>query len=204
MSKNRDRIIQSALSLFSEKNFEDVTIKDICQKAEVANSTFYYHFKTKEELMDCLRMHDMRPRNRELFALAATHDLMERVLVTCTMCAQRAERSGWMLTAQYYKRRLSLESESEDLKALYAQERRTAQELIGYAQAEGLISNRAEPEQLAIAAILLTNSVILNWCVARGGFDLLAQARETLMVLFCPAARNRDGKERRADETGQA
>ena len=68
MSKNRDRIIQSALSLFSEKNFEDVTIKDICQKAEVANSTFYYHFKTKEELMDCLRMHDMRPRNRELFA----------------------------------------------------------------------------------------------------------------------------------------
>ena len=193
MSKNRDRIIQSALSLFSEKNFEDVTIKDICQKAEVANSTFYYHFKTKEELMDCLRMHDMRPRNRELFALAATHDLMERVLVTCTMCAQRAERSGWMLTAQYYKRRLSLESESEDLKALYAQERRTA-----------LISNRAEPEQLAIAAILLTNSVILNWCVARGEFDLLAQARETLMVLFCPAARNRDGKERRADETGQA
>ena len=191
MSKNRDRIIQSALSLFSEKNFEDVTIKDICQKAEVANSTFYYHFKTKEELMDCLRMHDMRPRNRELFALAATHDLMERVLVTCTMCAQRAERSGWMLTAQYYKRRLSLESESEDLKALYA-------------QAEGLISNRAEPEQLAIAAILLTNSVILNWCVARGEFDLLAQARETLMVLFCPAARNRDGKERRADETGQA
>lgn len=104
MSKNRDRIIQSALSLFSEKNFEDVTIKDICQKAEMANSTFYYHFKTKEELMDCLRMHDMRPRNRELFALAATHDLMERVLVTCTMCAQRAERSGWMLTAQYYKR----------------------------------------------------------------------------------------------------
>lgn len=39
-----------------------------------------------------------------------------------------------------------------------------------------------------MAAILLTNSVILNWCVARGEFDLLAQARETLMVLFCPAA----------------
>ena len=190
MSKNRDRIIQSALSLFSEKSFENVTIKDICQKAEVANSTFYYHFKTKEQLMDCLRMHAMRPRNKELFALAATHDLLERVLGTCTMCAQRAERSGWMLTAQYYKRRLSLESESEDLKALYAQERRTAQELIGYAQAEGLILNRADPEQLAKAAILLTNSVILNWCIARGSFDLLTQARENLMVLFHLKAQN--------------
>lgn len=188
MSKNRDRIIQSALALFSENSFENVTIKDICQKAEVANSTFYYHFKTKEELMDCLRSHDMRPRNKELFALAATHDLMERVLGTCTMCAQRAVRSGWMLTAQYYKRRLSLESESEELKALYAQERCTAQELIGYAQAEGLISNRADPEQLAKAAILLTNSVILNWCVVRGSFDLLLQAREHLMVLFQPTA----------------
>ena len=54
MSKNRDRIIQSALNLFSQKDFDSVTIKDICADAQVANSTFYYHFKTKEELMDCL------------------------------------------------------------------------------------------------------------------------------------------------------
>ena len=61
MSKNRDRIIQSALNLFSQKDFDSVTIKDICADAQVANSTFYYHFKTKEELMDCLRTQDLRP-----------------------------------------------------------------------------------------------------------------------------------------------
>ena len=184
MSKNRDRIIQSALELFSQKEFESVTIKDICVNARVANSTFYYHFKTKEELMDCLRDHDMRPLRGELLALAATHDLMKRTLGACSMCAVRAERSGWMLTAQYYKRRLSLEGESSELQTLYDQEYRTAKELIAYAQQEKLIFNNSDPGDLALAAMHLTNSVVINWCVCKGEFELMKAAHKSLLVLF--------------------
>lgn len=184
MSKNRDRIIQSALALFSEKDFDSVTIKDICANAQVANSTFYYHFKTKEELMDCLRVHDMRPRRRELFALAATHDLLERTIGACSMCAVRASRSGWMLTAQYYKRRLSLETGSPETEALYQQEHETAEELISHAKESGSIPNRSGAHELAEAAIHLTNSVIVTWCVERGGFDLMTAVRDSLLVLF--------------------
>ena len=184
MSKNRDRIIQSALELFSESDFDSVTIKDICAKARVANSTFYYHFKTKEDLMDCLRTHDLRPCRGELFALAAMHDLMERTLSACSMCAARAQRSGWALTAQYYKHRLNLESESDELHSLYAQERRTAAELISHAQEEGLILNQSSADELAMAANHLTSSVIVSWCVKKGGFDLMSTVCKNLLVLF--------------------
>lgn len=184
MSKNRDKIIHSAQELFSRLDFENVTIKDICMNAGVANSTFYYHFKTKDELMDCLRNQDMRPLRGELLALAAMHDLLDRTLGACSMCAVRAERSGWMLTAQYYKRRLSLEDESPELTAMYEQERRTAQELIRHAQAEGLIVNASSPEGLALTAAHLTNSIVVNWCVQKGAFDLMKEVRRSLMVLF--------------------
>lgn len=184
MSKNRDRIIQSALTLFAQKDFETVTIKDICANAQVANSTFYYHFKTKEELMDCLRTHDMRPKRGDWLALAGTHDTVERILGVSSMCAVRAERSGWGLTTQYYKRKLSLEEEPSELQELYVQELHTAEELIRHAQADGLIQNAAPADELALAAKHLANSVVMSWCVAKGGFDLMQTVRRNLLILL--------------------
>ena len=57
MSKYRNLILESARKLFSSKHFEQVTIKEICQDAGVANSTFYYHFKTKARFEELIKEH---------------------------------------------------------------------------------------------------------------------------------------------------
>ena len=130
MSKYRDLILASARKVFSAKSFEQVTIKEICQHAGVANSTFYYHFKTKEELMDCLRKEDDRPSGSDLLHILAESDLLEQVFSACTMCASRAERNGCTLTTQYYKRRLSSEKPTDKENSLYQQEAMTALEAL--------------------------------------------------------------------------
>lgn len=46
-------LIQDAfLSLANEKSFEDITVKDISERAPVNRSTFYDHFKDKYDLLD--------------------------------------------------------------------------------------------------------------------------------------------------------
>ncbi|HEY8891704.1 MAG TPA: TetR/AcrR family transcriptional regulator [Clostridium sp.] len=50
--KTRQRIIQGALPLFREKGFDAVTIQDICGAASINKHTFYYHFKSKDELLE--------------------------------------------------------------------------------------------------------------------------------------------------------
>ena len=44
-------MLRSALNLFREKGYSDTSIRDITEKAGVANSIIYHYFKDKEELL---------------------------------------------------------------------------------------------------------------------------------------------------------
>lgn len=184
MSKNKDLILDSARELFAVRSFEQVTIKEICAHAGVANSTFYYHFKTKEELMNSLRAQDERPIGEDLLNLVRTPNLLEQMLAACMMRTIRAERHGCTLTAQYYKQVIGGEDGCDDLAASHAQEDEAACVLIERAQQAGLVESSIPARTFATAAIRLTRCVICDWCSSGGAFDLRAEARRMLLVLF--------------------
>ncbi len=50
----REHIIEAALSLFSEKGFENTRVDEIAEKAEVNKALIYYHFESKEALLNHL------------------------------------------------------------------------------------------------------------------------------------------------------
>lgn len=75
-------ILQDALnSLTLKVGYEAVTIKDICDAANVGRSTFYAHFTSKDDLkrsgLDHLRQHLV---TRQMAALASKGPLQERSL----------------------------------------------------------------------------------------------------------------------------
>jgi AcrR family transcriptional regulator len=51
----RQTIINAAGKLFSQNGFDATSIDEICQSADVVKGTFYYHFKSKEDLVFELR-----------------------------------------------------------------------------------------------------------------------------------------------------
>lgn len=48
------RILQAAIVLFHEKGFDETTVKEITDKANVAKGTFFHYFPTKESIMTAL------------------------------------------------------------------------------------------------------------------------------------------------------
>jgi AcrR family transcriptional regulator len=56
ISKNpderRNELLDAALELFSKKSYQYTTISDIVKKVGVSQGTFYYYFKSKEEIAD--------------------------------------------------------------------------------------------------------------------------------------------------------
>ena len=48
------RILQSAREEFLSRPYEQVSLREICQKAEVTTGAFYNRYKNKEELFDAL------------------------------------------------------------------------------------------------------------------------------------------------------
>lgn len=50
----RDRILGAAFDLFLEQGVSATTIEDICERADVANRTFFNHFATRHDMMRAL------------------------------------------------------------------------------------------------------------------------------------------------------
>lgn len=46
----RDKLLESAATLFLDKGYEAVSVNDICKHAEVSKGSFYHYFETKQAL----------------------------------------------------------------------------------------------------------------------------------------------------------
>jgi TetR/AcrR family transcriptional repressor of nem operon len=49
--KARQRILDSARDLFFDRGYGDVSVRDICEGADVRKGSFYHHFETKHDLL---------------------------------------------------------------------------------------------------------------------------------------------------------
>ena len=52
--KSQDAIKKAVIELMSEKNFDDITIQDISDRANVSRGTIYLHYTDKFDLLDKL------------------------------------------------------------------------------------------------------------------------------------------------------
>lgn len=50
----RNEILDAADELFSQKGFDNTSTNDILEKVGIARGTLYYHFKSKEDIMNAL------------------------------------------------------------------------------------------------------------------------------------------------------
>ncbi|WP_223067571.1 TetR/AcrR family transcriptional regulator [Paenibacillus caui] len=53
-AERRSEILDAAEKLFVSKGYAKTTILDILQEVSIAKGTFYYHFQSKEEVMDAI------------------------------------------------------------------------------------------------------------------------------------------------------
>ncbi|MEM8858829.1 MAG: TetR/AcrR family transcriptional regulator [Chloroflexota bacterium] len=53
-SKRRAKIISAARRLFYTKGYDNTTVRDILDEAEVTNGAFFHHFESKQALMEAV------------------------------------------------------------------------------------------------------------------------------------------------------
>lgn len=73
----RERILSAAVKIFAEKSFEGSRIDEIAREANVPKSLIYYHFKSKDEILQVL-MDNFIKEYLELTAEAADETHQEK------------------------------------------------------------------------------------------------------------------------------
>ena len=52
--KTREAIFQAFIALLSEKNYNQITVAEVIDRADIGRATFYAHFETKDYLLKAL------------------------------------------------------------------------------------------------------------------------------------------------------
>ena len=89
----RHAIVVAAEDLWRDRDFDGVSVDDVCQRAGVAKGTFYFYFPRKEHLLVMLVFGRMFPKASELEdLLASNHTTAEICAELLALVAQRVRK----------------------------------------------------------------------------------------------------------------
>ncbi len=79
--KTVDAIYKAFASLINKKDYDDITIQDLLDEASISRSTFYAHYKTKDELLLSISNHIFDHVFSKSLQEEKTHDFSKDVIL---------------------------------------------------------------------------------------------------------------------------
>lgn len=188
--ETRQRIIQAALSLLSEKPYDEITVEDITERADVAKGTFFHYFSSKElvlsghveNLLDEVRefLQEIRPEERdsqwevllEIMRYVAGQDAKTPVFVRTHLaaCCSNAELR-------------------EHMKALGEEAISECAQGIAYGQERGEFRKDVPAEVMAYHIMQIYRMCLFEWALKDGEVPF-AEVLEQTLEFFKPAFTN--------------
>ena len=81
MDKRKEKTINTIYNAFAnlmrEKDYDDITIQDLLEEASISRSTFYSHYKTKDELLLSISNHIFEHVFSKTLQEEKTHDFQK-------------------------------------------------------------------------------------------------------------------------------
>ena len=102
--ERRNEILDVAERLFCTQGYDNTSTNDILAEIGIARGTLYYHFKSKEDILDGMidRILDQIIRKAKSIALSETMPVLERLTKT-VLAANVDTKTGDMILEQVHK-----------------------------------------------------------------------------------------------------
>lgn len=180
-SKNTEKIINAALTLFKEKGYGAVSVSDISRAAGIPRSSFYSLFAGKDDVIIYM-----------LEGLRGDYQTMLSQIVSAKNDLERI----WMIYDKYLQLTMDLGADlASTLMELELRERiglfDFTEELFPWlttlvknCQEAGMIRNQNKPEDIVTLGMRIAIGAAYNWCACRGEFNLRDAALSEHEVLY--------------------
>lgn len=175
--KTKRKIFVTAMKLFKEKGYDNVTVDEIVKEAEIAKGTFYIYFRTKAHIVaEVFTELDINYENsmKKVEALESSLEKL-RSLLNDAIEIQR-DYVGYDLTMIGYRAQLELHIDySMDAKRpLY----KYVAELIREGQKCGELNEDDTPEYYARILIRSIRGAMYEWCVSYNNYDFVEDGKK--------------------------
>lgn len=180
-NSTKDNIIETANQLFLEKGYQNVTILDICEACKISKTTFYYHIKSKEDII--LNFYDSLTHNisQFLMSILIMDNYWDQLLMFFEALVKEASKYGTDFFSQMMISNLKEDYGSYDLRDELTQ---IAVMIIKKGQETGQIRNKSDAKELYLASAYAFLGYEITWCIKKGNFDWLKEVRTALENIF--------------------
>ncbi|MBF7150289.1 TetR/AcrR family transcriptional regulator [Bacillus toyonensis] len=153
------------LNLTKEKKFENITIEDICKKANVSVGTFYHYFSSKEDIY------------KKLFQQIEENLHVELENIVQHTTAQRTILNFFQCIAEYTtKLELHINLLNDYNKRIFTYQPsliyKTLNDFVYKGQLEKELTNDMSVEEITTYLFIIARGLILDWCVADREYSL--------------------------------
>lgn len=184
INETKENIIHQALILIKERGYDQVTINDICDASKISKNTFYYYFKSKEEvLMKFFRVpYDMTiQRMTDIITMESP---LEKFFHVNEPRIEHFQNLGQEILKRVMiinlQRNIGTFKTHKEKESFY----RLELELLSKAQEQKEIRNQSKPIELLHSIKMQSMGAVLAWAVSGEQFDLIKKTRLMIEVLL--------------------
>ncbi len=168
MVNTQDLIYDTAMTLFKEKDFDSVTINDICMACGITKSTFYYHVKSKNDII--VNYYDSIVNNLTpiLIDMLDSSNSWDQIIALFDSLITDIESYGVGFNSQLLSISLKENLRTFDMRQNLKD---IAIKIITKGQGLGQFRNPNNAERLYEAAAYMFTGYEYMWCIKNGDFN---------------------------------
>jgi len=180
----RKNILQCAIELIKYNGYSKVTIQQICKAAKITKSTFYYHFKSKDHLLEDFTTQIGYDVEQDFSLILMEDTFIKQIWGILKVYFERNILVGPQITKQVFISHLNAGDQKDFPRSAYAWEMMV--KLIEKAQNAKEIPNLESPDKICMALYSATRGVCVTWSIENGDFDLITEACTIVNTILSP------------------
>lgn len=180
VNKTKEKILKAAQKLFSENDFDQVSIKQVCELANVSNGSFYHQIGSKENLIRELYLSICEKAITKLVKIIKGKNSIEKILALVEVHVEYTLLYKYKFSKQLFLLSLRSENPESEPNILYD----FLEQYIAEAFQEGLFSEDYNKEHILMTLISVMNGFSYEWCVTDGKLDLKEKVFSAITFLI--------------------
>ncbi|MFJ8066840.1 TetR/AcrR family transcriptional regulator [Psychrobacillus sp. NPDC096426] len=183
--QTKKKISDTALKLFNEKSFSQVTVDEIINKTNTSKGAFYTHFKSKHDIfLEKFKEVDNYYLNQLVDIIATEKTYIDKLTVFLGLQMTYIEQDlGWDLIRTIYESELNTERDSFFLlpnRALYS----ILLSIFEKGQKNNEFRHDFTPEYMMSICVRVMRGILYDWSLHRGDFSLIKEQENLFGIMI--------------------
>ncbi len=191
----KKKLFETSVKLIKEKGFDNISVNEICTKANVAKGTFYVHYKAKEDIIKEIYYLDMNNYITEKYHSYLeenlTLPLIEKLLFFLSLELEFANYVGLELTSLAFG--INLSQCSKGNSDHFSRRKFTAilKDLIHQGLQQNIFLSTMTEDEIFLYLETMIRGLMASWCFSNNSFNIETAGKKFIQTQLSSIINNK-------------